>query len=186
MLIDIAILILALWALIKGWKNGFIKEIISSIGFLAGLLVATLFYTTLGEYLGMDGTAGRLTNVIAFIILWIITPVVLGLVANNLTAALRGMRIGLPNSLLGAAVSLLKYLILMSCVFNVMSILGIVSAEKAATSRLYSPVKGTLSLIFNEAKALHSDEHGKTGDTVWVNFDRTKAEKDTASTSSAR
>ena len=170
MLIDIAIVLLVLWALFKGWQNGLLKEITSSIGFLVGLLVASLFYSTLGDYLGMDGTAGYITNIIAFIILWIITPIALGFVANNLTACLKGLRMGWANSLLGATVSVLKYLILMSCVFNVMSILGIVSTEKAAGSRLYRPVKGALSFVFSGVKSVASDDE-RVSDTLWVHFD---------------
>ena len=43
MFIDIFIIVLTVWALVSGWRNGFLKELVSSLGFLAGLLVAALF-----------------------------------------------------------------------------------------------------------------------------------------------
>lgn len=180
MFIDIIIVLLALWALFKGWQNGLLKEVVSTIGFLVGLVVASLFYSFLGEYLGMDGTANYVTNVVAFIILWIITPIVLGFVANSLTAALRGMQLGFPNSILGAVVSFVKYLILMSCVFNVMSILGLVDQSKADKSSLYVPVRNALSVMFTGMQqAVRAYQEIQEEDTFWVHFDRS-APTDTA------
>lgn len=181
MFIDIAIVLIALWALFKGWQNGLIKELVSTVGFIAGLIVASLFYSFLGEYLGMDGTATYITNIVAFIILWIITPIVLGFVANTLTAALRGLQLGWPNSLLGAAVSFTKYLILLSCVFNVMSILGIVNQSKADASRLYVPVRNALSVMFSSMQQAANAyyEEATKDDTLWVHFNQT-SQKDSA------
>jgi len=176
MYIDLFIAILLIWSLFNGWRNGFLKEIISSIGFLAGLLVAALFYSTLGEYLAVNGSeSNMLTSIVAFFILWILVPIVLGLAANVLTKALKGMRLGLPNSLLGMAVSFIKFLILISCVLNVMDGLRILDPRKTETSKLYRPVTGVLGFMFD--KAVHSLPHtgdgeadGQQSDTVWVDF----------------
>ncbi len=182
MFIDIFIIVLTVWALVSGWRNGFLKELVSSLGFLAGLLVAALFYSTLGEYLSVSGSETNMfTSIVAFFILWIIVPIALGFMANILTKALEGMHFGLPNSLLGAAVSFSKYLVLMSCVFNVMSALHIMDARKADESRLFRPVEGVLTFLFDkvEEKAFtggseRNDEFlsdtvsASRPDTVWV------------------
>ena len=47
MFIDLFIVILFVWALFSGWRNGFLKEVVSAGGFIVGLLVAALFYQTL-------------------------------------------------------------------------------------------------------------------------------------------
>lgn len=148
-LIDFVILLLVIWALYKGWRQGFLKEIISMTGFVVGLFVAAGLYSAFGEYLyPRFGTSPTVANIIAFMLLWIVVPIALGMVANLLTKALKGMKLGLPNSILGAAVSLIKYLVLMSCVFNVMSFLGIVSQAKAEESFFYEPVKNSLGHAF--------------------------------------
>ncbi len=148
--IDFIILLLIIWAIYKGWQAGFIKEIISMIGFFAGLLVAATLYSNFGEYLAPRiGAAPAVSDIIAFVMLWVIVPILLGLVANILTKALKGMKLGLPNSILGAAVSILKYLVLMSCIFNVMSFTGMISPEKAEESLLYEPVKSSLDKAFD-------------------------------------
>lgn len=164
--IDFIILLLVIWAIYKGWRAGFLKEIISMIGFFVGLLVAAALYSKFGEYLSPRiGASPGVSDVIAFILLWVVVPIVLGLVANILTKALKGMKLGLPNSILGAAVSVLKYVVLMSCIFNVMSAIGIISREKSENSLFYEPVKNSLKEAFYYINARHSDATDK-GDTT--------------------
>ena len=39
-MIDLFILVLIVWAAFSGWRHGLVKEIISTVGLLAGLLMA--------------------------------------------------------------------------------------------------------------------------------------------------
>ena len=48
--IDFIILLLAIWAVYRGWRAGFLKEIISMIGFFVGLFLAAALYSNFGEY----------------------------------------------------------------------------------------------------------------------------------------
>ena len=117
--IDFIILLLAIWAVYRGWRAGFLKEIISMIGFFVGLFLAAALYSNFGEYLAPKiGASPGVSDVIAFILIWVVVPILLGMVANILTKALKGMKLGLPNSILGAALSTMKYLVLMSCIFK--------------------------------------------------------------------
>lgn len=169
-MIDIFIFVLLAWAAFSGWRAGLIKEVVSAVGFLVGLLVAATCYSTFGKYLSIEGSETNMyTNVVAFFILWIIVPIALGFVANMLTKALKGMHLGLPNSILGAAVSVLKYFILLSCVLNVMSALHIMNEEKTTASHLYEPVSGALQLFFpTDTAAVSAPADAQQGDTVWV------------------
>lgn len=180
MYIDLFITVIFVWAAYSGWRNGFVKEIISAIGLLAGLLVAATFYETLGEYLAVDGSqVNMLTSILAFFILWVIVPIVLGLVANMLTKALKGMKLGLPNSLLGLAASVVKCTVLLSCVFNMMSVLHILDESKKEGSHFYAPVEGALTVLFDKAvTTLSDDASGSSADTVWVDVSREEASDD--------
>lgn len=172
-MIDLFIIVLLLWAAFSGWRAGFVKEVISAIGFLIGLFVAATCYASFGKYLAVDGSESNMfTSVLAFFILWIIVPIVLGFVANVLTRALKVMCLGMPNSLLGAAVSVIKYWVLMSCVLNVMEGLHIMNEGKKADSRLYAPVAGTLQFFFPEdtTRVEPADSQAAANDTVWVDM----------------
>ena len=172
-MIDLFILVLMIWAAFNGWRNGFIKEVVSSVGFLAGLLIAATCYSTFGEYLAVTGTETNMfTSVVAFFLLWIVVPIVLGLVANILTKALKGMQLGLPNSILGALVSLVKYVVLISCVLNVMQALHILNEEKTVDSKLYAPVTVVLQWLWENHGTLMPADEADTlkNDTVWVDM----------------
>lgn len=171
-MLDLFILIVIAWSLISGWRAGLLKEVISSVGFLIGLLVAATCYNTLGEYLSVSGTeSNMMTSVIAFFLLWIVAPIVLGFVANLLTKGLKGLRLGWINSSLGALVSLVKYIVLLSCVLNVMGALHIIDEQKTGDSHLFSPVSSVVTLLVHEIVSPQQNapaQDSVQSDTVWV------------------
>lgn len=183
-MIDIFIIVVLLWALFSGWRSGFVKEVTSLIGALVGLLIATTCYSAFGEYLAVNGSeTNMVTSVIAFFLLWIIVPIVLGFAANVLTKSLKGLHLGMPNSILGAVVSALKYIILLSCVLNVMQSLHILNQDKAKDSTLLAPVTDALRMCFpndstEQAKyAADTATVNEQPDTVWVDMHKEPVKK---------
>ncbi len=171
-MIDLFLIVLAVWAAFSGWRSGFVREVTSLVGVLVGLLIAATCYSTLGKYLSVDGSeTNMVTSIIAFFLLWIVVPIVLGFFATMLTKFLKGIQLGTPNSILGLVVSLVKYLILVSCVLNVMDGLGIMNRQKTEGSYLYRPVTGALRLFFptDTTAVTASPADAAQGDTVWVN-----------------
>lgn len=171
-MIDIFLIVLFLWAAFSGWRAGFVKEVISTVGILVGLFIAATCYQQFGEYLAVNGSeTNMVTSIIAFILLWIVVPIALGFVANVLTAALKGMQLGMPNSILGTLVSVVKFLVLISCVFNVMQALHIMNPERMAESRLYTPITKVVGMWFDNpaGEAAVSDGFdAEKSDTVWI------------------
>lgn len=174
-MLDIFIFIVVVWAIISGWRNGLLKEVVTSVGYLFGLLIAATCYSTFGQYLAVNGSQGNMvTSIIAFFILWVISPIVLGLAANILTKVLNRAHLGGLNRMAGAAVSLVKFTVLLSCVLSVMSALGILNEERTKESALFEPVKGVVSSIIdmvidNDMRPIDHVDHGATAsDTLWV------------------
>lgn len=178
--IDVVIILLVLWAAYNGWKHGLIKEIISMIGFFVGLFVAYELYTTFGNYLApslsSNATAGRyLGYFVAFVGLWIVVPILLGVLANLVTRSLKLIHLGLINSLGGALVSTAKYVILMSFVFSAMNFLGIMSQEKKDAALLYKPVASLAGTVFNgKQKPKSALPQEEKSDTIWVKIHHPK------------
>ncbi|MBQ8225935.1 MAG: CvpA family protein [Bacteroidaceae bacterium] len=176
-MIDLFLIVLLLWALFSGWRNGLIREVVSTVGFLVGLFVAATCYTTLGEYLSVDGSeTNQVTSIIAFFILWIIVPIALGFAANLLTRALKGMKLGIPNSMLGAIVSFIKFLILISCILNVMGALNILDESKRKDSALFEPVCNVVRAFLPESDTIGNlslDDEAAESDTIWVEMNAT-------------
>lgn len=174
MILDLFIVITLLWGLITGWSAGFVKQLISMVGFIVGLLIAATCYATLGEYLmPFMGVSITATNVIAFLLLWVIVPIFLGFVANRITEILHSnIILSLPNRLLGAGVGILKFALLLSCIFNVADMIGLVSDERRAEVRLYAPITSVLGIIFDNAPNTRPTPQDTPADTTWIHFDR--------------
>ena len=142
MYLDIFIGIILIFALVRGLMNGFVKELASTIGFLLGLFVAATCYQTLGEYLTVDGSeVNMFTSIVAFLLLWIIVPIVFGLLATLITKALDLTALGIANRIGGGILSMAKYLVLLSCVLNVMVSLNILNNERTEGSVMLEPVQ---------------------------------------------
>lgn len=180
-MLDIFIIVVVIWALYSGWRNGLVKEIASFGGYLFGLFIAATCYSTFGEYLAVNGTeSNMLTSIVAFFILWVITPIALGLAANVFTKVLRSLHLGGLNSLAGAGMSLVKFTVLLSCVLSVMSALHILNEERTESSVLYEPVKSvlgkTIDWVMEDPSETPQSEYDNTvdGDTVWIDVPQKK------------
>ncbi len=179
--VDIIIILILLWGAWSGWRAGLIKEIFSTCGFLGGLVVACLLYKTLGEHLTPALGSGSLASyagcVLAFIIIWVIVPIVCGVFANGLTKAVNAMMLGPVNSLLGLLLGTIKYFLLISFVFSAMSYASILSEEKKEASVLYPYVTIPGNIVLG--KTTIAEESGKLRDkTVIIQFDRKSKNKD--------
>lgn len=178
-MLDIFLALVIVWALISGWRNGLIRELLSTAGYLVGLLVASLAYKWLGSYLAVEGSqANMTTSIVAFLLLWVATPIVLGLVANLLTGAVKVLQLGWINSALGSVVSLIKFSILIGCILSVLSALGLLHADRTRGSVLYAPLSSGFSAVTHTllgsddtpaADSSDSSHDASTAaDTTWV------------------
>lgn len=150
--LDVLILVVLLLGLVKGAIGGFFRQVVSMVGFFAGLLVAFMLYSALGEWLaplvGGDVTFGR---ALAFVLIWLGIPVVLSLLAFVLTKTVETVHLGGLNRLGGALVGGLKYLLFLSCTLNVASRLHWVDSL-TEQSRLYEPVHAVAGIAFDWCK----------------------------------
>lgn len=173
MYIDIFILIMLAWAVFSGWRNGFIKEVFSTLGILAGLVLAGVLYLYWGDTLfAVTGSETNMTlSIGAFLLLWIALPLVLGLAANIITSAIKGMQLGIPNSILGVIFSVTKFALVISCAFNMLSKLNILDESKTADSKCYKSAVGLLPFLDSESGISSKvKETIENSDTIWVNM----------------
>jgi membrane protein required for colicin V production len=161
-ILDVFILIVVVWALVKGWRSGLLREAASLVGFIIGLIVAKLLYGWLGAYLAPSlGTSPTLANIFAFIILWVVVPIALGIAARGLSKMIDDIPIvGKLNGLLGAGISFVKYMILLSCMVNVMAFIHIVDDEKQTQeSAFYTPTKKFVGWAFDKVRSINTTKH---------------------------
>ena len=102
---DIISLSLLLYGAVMGLKNGLIKELASTAGFLVGIYLVWKYHCELGD------------NFLLCLLVWILVPVVFGLAASLVTKFLDFTIIGgLVNRVLGAVVGTCKWGLLVLCV----------------------------------------------------------------------
>lgn len=167
MYLDIFIGIILIFALVRGLMNGFVKELASTIGFLVGLFVAATCYQTLGEYLTVDGSeVNMFTSIVAFLLLWIIVPIIFGLLATLITKALDLTALGIANRIGGGILSMVKYLVLISCVLNVMVSLNILNSERTEGSVMLEPVQFITKFAMERASDYVPEVIEKAGDLL--------------------
>ena len=96
---------------VVGFSKGFIRQLASVVGLVAGLLVARALYASVGEKLAMEtGTSLTFARGLAFLLIWLVVPVGLSLAATLLTKAVDSIHLGFVNRWLGAGLGALKYI----------------------------------------------------------------------------
>ena len=169
MYLDIFICVIIGFALVRGFLNGFIKEVASAVGLLLGLLVALTCYEQFGEYLKVDGTeVNMFTSIVAFLLLWIIVPIIFGLLATLLTKALDLTALGIANRIGGGLLSIAKFVVLISCLLNVMMSLRILNNERTEGSILFEPVVSITQFAIQRASD-YTPDLIEMADTIFIN-----------------
>ena len=155
-IIDILITLVFMAGAVMGFMKGFIKQLASILGLIVGLLAARALYTSLAEYLCPSVTESMtVAQVLSFVIIWIIIPVLFAIAASLFTKLMDVVSLGWLNRWLGAGISALKYLILMSLLICVIDFVdshnNIISQTKKKESVLYYPIKSFAGIFFPEA-----------------------------------
>ena len=169
MFLDIIILLILAWGAYKGWTSGFLKQLVSLLGFLVGLLVASMLYSSFGEFLAPKlGASPTMANILAFVVIWVVVPMLLGMFVALPSKWIKGSALGTLNNILGLIIGAFKYVVLLCCLFKVMGVLGMVSQEKKDASVLYSPVVKSLDFVFDKA-VTHAIGKSEDAETDSVN-----------------
>ena len=141
--IDLVVYLVLALALFEGWRRGAILQICSLAGLVAGIWLAARYGAAVGTWLGIDPAASAAGGFAAVLVAPVIAVAVL---ARLLRRLFRFAGFGIPDILLGIAVAVLKYLLLLSVAFAALESLnadyGLVNREPVVSSRWFGPVRG--------------------------------------------
>ncbi len=114
------IIAVAVIGALVGFCQGAIKQIASIAGIFVGLLIAIMAYDNFGKMLAnLTGTEESTSDIIAFVAIVILFPLVLGWLATLLTKAFKAIHLNFINRMVGAVIGLVSYLLILSVAFNV-------------------------------------------------------------------
>lgn len=145
-LIVCIVLVLAVW---NGWRQGFIVQICSLAGIIAGLWLASRYGAAVGEFLQLDESVSAVGG---FVVLLLAIVLAVAVAARLVRRLFHFAGFGIPDRLLGVAVSVLKYLLLLSILFSAFDSLNedytIVGPRTIEKSKTYKPVMRFADSLF--------------------------------------
>ena len=145
-LIVCLVLILAVW---NGWRQGFIVQICSLAGIVAGIWLAARFGAQVGGWMQLDAgvaAAGGFVTVLVVVIL------IVAILSRLVRKVFHFAGFGILDIVLGVAVSVLKYLLVLSALFTAFNSLNedycLVGPQTIEHSKSYKPVMRLSEAIF--------------------------------------
>ncbi len=153
-ILDIVLLVILLFGVVRGFMNGFFVEIASLVSLALGLYGAIHFSYFAANFLKDKFEWSEKTiQIIAFAVTFVIIVLIISLSGKLLTKIADTIALGAFNKILGALFGLMKLGLILSVVLIVFdrfnsSILPLVKEEKLQNSVLYTPVKNLAPLLF--------------------------------------
>lgn len=159
--IDLIVCIVLVAAVWSGLRQGFVRQICSLAGIVAAIWLAARFGARVGAWLHLDpgvATPGGFVVVLLAVILLV------AVAARLLRKLFRFAGFGVPDAVLGVAVAVLKYLLLLSVLFAAFGTLNrdysLVPAKTFETSKTYRPVLRLSESLFPFLKRIGGELAG--------------------------
>ncbi len=148
-IIDLLFILLLLIAAWHGWRQGFVTQVCTLAGIFAGIYLAATYGGDIGKLLGLDPAVAQPGGFIAVLV---ITLLAVAIVARLLRGVFHFAGFGLPDSLLGVATSVFKYLLVIGALLSAFDTINtdyhIISHQKIRQSKCYVPVKNFSERVF--------------------------------------
>ena len=107
---DIFVGIIALVALVNGWRKGLIAQVCSIVAIVAGIWLSASFGETVGSMLSVDAQYAKPAG---FMIVFAAVLIVLALLSRVVMKIFSFVGLGVVNSALGAVLSVAKYALIL-------------------------------------------------------------------------
>ncbi len=139
--IDIIILLILAFAIYEGARNGLIIQAVSVVSLFFGVWLGM----SMGSFVaGLLGISGSYSSMWGFIIVLLLTLILLTVAGRLLRKLMQFVGFGLLDKILGAALSVCKFLIVLSLVFTTFDFINhsymLVEHKQIEASTLYRPI----------------------------------------------
>jgi membrane protein required for colicin V production len=151
--IDIIIIAIIALAMVRGFMNGFVKEVASLAALILGIWGAIKFSSfTAAKLYDYFDMSGKYVGIVAFLVTMCLIAVLIQLMGMVIDKLVKAVALGLVNRLLGIGFGLLKSVLILSIVFVVLNAIDIrkpfLPKDKIEKSLLYSPISDIAPAIF--------------------------------------
>ena len=111
---DILTLVALVWAVISGWRSGFVSQLLGLLGIVLGVALSVRYGAAVGELFHIDA---RFSAVAGFLITFVTTLIIATILARLIARVLSFIGLGWVNSLLGIMLSIVKGLLVLSLLY---------------------------------------------------------------------
>jgi membrane protein required for colicin V production len=151
--IDIVIIVLIALAMIRGFMNGFVKEVASLAALILGIWGAIKFSSfTAAKLYDYFDMSGKYVGIVAFLVTMAVIAIFIQLLGMLIDKLMKAVALGLVNRLLGIGFGLLKSVLILSVLFVVLNAIDVrrpfLPRDKIERSMLYSPISDIAPAIF--------------------------------------
>ncbi len=166
-IIDILIGIPLLWAMVKGFKNGFIFEVATLIALILGIYGAIHFSDFTAQFIrDRFNYDSEYMGYISFGITFVVIVIVVNIIGKLLNSFIEAIALGMFNRILGLFFGLLKGILIIGVIFYFVNYLDakfkFISDERKADSILYKPITYVSDTIFE----LFNSDFSETKDKI--------------------
>ncbi|MDU1905103.1 MAG: CvpA family protein [Dysgonomonas sp.] len=117
---DILIIIVAIYSIFKGYRSGFVKQLASLVAIIACILISGKVSSILLPYI-QDRIPANWAEPAAFITSFLLIFAVVMILGHMLQSILETVKMGTLNKMAGAVLSLAKWMLVVSIIFNLLS-----------------------------------------------------------------
>ena len=150
--IDFVILILLVFGLVRGFTDGFVKELASLLALILGIWGAIKFssFTAARLYDYFDMT-GRYVGIIAFLLTFILIVIAIHFIGILVDKFVDTLSLGFLNRLLGLVFGVFKTALILSVIFVVFNVINAKHhflPKAVDQSRFYYPIADIAPVLF--------------------------------------
>ncbi|MFN8211952.1 MAG: CvpA family protein [Bacteroidales bacterium] len=151
--IDAVIVIILILAAVRGFINGFVKEVASLLALILGIWGAIKFSSFTAEKLyDYFDLTGKYVGIMAFIITFILIVIAIHFLGMLVDKLMKAIALGFVNRLVGIVFGVLKSVLIMSVIFVVLNAVDshrhFLPKDKIEKSFLYNPISDIAPAIF--------------------------------------
>lgn len=147
--IDLMIYLVLALAVFEGWRRGAIVQLCSLAGLVAAIFLAARYGAEVGQRLGLEEGVAAAGG---FAVVLVATVIAVAVLARLLRKLFRFAGFGIPDIVVGIAVSAVKYLLVLSVAFATLESInndyGLISRETVEGSHWFRPIREISDRIF--------------------------------------
>lgn len=145
---DIVVSVIALVALVNGWRKGLITQLCSIVAIIGGVWLASAFGTEVGAMLGVDA---RYAKAAGFLVIFFVVLILLAFLSRVVKKLFSFVGLGILDSLFGALLSVAKVAIIMGVLCSAFDALNaggrFVEKQKLDKTIFFRPLCRTMEVF---------------------------------------